>query len=262
MEAALLSRASLFFLLLIVPGIAYAQPGPQPGLPTSGGTLTGSLTVGTSSSIAPFNLRSFFSPPSSGSAITPAFSVSGNAFGTVGSGLGAMNSILINGDTIDPSGTTGGGAYGLYVGHTLSAGAKGGRTTLGVVLNQNGATVPGANKFYVATSGFTTMSFNAGGTSGSGNSLGSAFAANVGAELKSGATFFQSVVGEEFDLDVDTGASVAYKHGISIVQTANDAVTGSLEDSAILIANQAANSSSGWNLGESFGGPEGYWPIK
>jgi hypothetical protein len=73
------------------------------------------------------------------------------------------------------------------------------------------------------------------------------------------ATYWDLVNVSEFDITVPTNTSTANKFGISIVQTTGDAVQGSRTDAAIDLSN--ASGTPGWNIGLSFGGYEGNWPI-
>lgn len=193
-----------------------------------------------------------------------AFRVGSNHSGTVTSGQAFFNSITIDSDTVDP--TTGGGpkgANGLYVGHTVSAGAKGGRTGLAAFLNVSGAITGGVGNYQVALGATAAASANAGGSAGYGNRRGNLFGANPIAVLYSGATHWNSLVGAEATIGARAGSSVYYKNGFQIALGFDDAVSGDGGfDSGLVFAAQISGVSPGWDIGITFGHDLGWWPIK
>ena len=227
----------------------------------SGTVRTNSLSVGNATARQPFSHSTYFSPVSGSMASAP-FSLSGNAFGTVTSGAAYFRQFNINTDTVNSSAAQGGGVNVNYFGHTISAGAVGGRTTFSVFMSQQGATTSALGQYYVAGACFGEASYSAGGTAGVGNTRGNLFATNHSARLKTGAgLYWNEVVGEEVDIGVQTGTAVAYKVGFKVVQWADDAVRGTVGDYAIGINNQSGGTAPGWTVGFSVGGPEGWWPI-
>jgi hypothetical protein len=227
----------------------------------SGAVYTKSLTVGDGTARQPFVHSSYISPVS-GLMSTAPFSVGGNAFGTVTSGAAFFRQFNVDTDTVNSSAATGGGVNVNYFGHTISAGAVGGRTTHSVFMSQQGVTTSAAGQFYVAGACFGEAAHSAGGTAGAGNGRGNLFATNHSARLKTGAgLYWESLVGEEVDVSVQTGTSVAYKVGFKVVQWADDAVAGTVADYAIGISNQASGTAPGWSVGFAVGSPEGWWPI-
>lgn len=219
------------------------------------GTVNGSPALFTSESALSVQVN-----PTYSTTVTPGFLARGFYGGTVTSGQAFFNQIGADGDSVNASSAQGGGALLFYVGHTLSAGAVGGRTTLQANFNQLGSTTAAVGQYYVALSGFANASFSAGGSAGS--LRGNLFGANHSALLKTGAgMFWNSAVGEEIDVGIQAGTSVIDKVGFKVVQWVSDAVHGTRADYAIGLNNQALGTAPGWNVGFAFGGPEGWWPI-
>jgi hypothetical protein len=77
--------------------------------------------------------------------------------------------------------------------------------------------------------------------------------------MDSGATFFLNLTAGEFNTDVKTGASVAYKSGIQIVAAPTDLVAGSTHDCGIAISKQAG--ALGYQNGILFGNMNGDNPV-
>jgi hypothetical protein len=84
--------------------------------------------------------------------------------------------------------------------------------------------------------------------------------------MRSGATNWYSLKGDEIDMEADTGSSMYSKIGLEIVQQTSDQIAGSGVDDAIAIANMSAigggTGTIGWKIGIAFGGASGYWPIQ
>lgn len=200
----------------------------------------------------------------SNSAAVQQFLASQNISGSVTSGQALMNEIAINSDSLNTTNMGGpGGADYLYVGGTMnSSSLTGNRTAIVGFLNMTATTGngPAGGKFYTGIASQANASANDSGTSsvGAGNLFGSNFVAN----LESGATYFQGLVGSEIDVACQSGCEkVFFKTGLKVVQLAADAVQGADADYAIGINNQANGTAPGWNVGIAFGAPEGWWPI-
>jgi len=155
-----------------------------------------------------------------------------------------------------------GGFNDIYAGSTLSAGFTGNFTSVNAVISMSGTSsnAIGSGRFYTALAGQSSASVNDNGTMGVGNGAGALFGALLASRLNSGATFWLASTGMEVDVTTSSGASVAYKKGVSVVREAADAVQGSLEDAAYIIANQPG-AATGWKVGLSFGSPVGVWPM-
>jgi hypothetical protein len=195
----------------------------------------------------------------------PGWRAGGSYSGTVTSGQAFYNQIAIDADTVDP--TTGSGpqgTHGLFVGHAVSAGAKGGRTALSSFLNITGAITAGSSgstaSYYVGAGATSASSASAGGSAGNGR--GNLFGGNWIATLASGATFWNSIIGGELTITAATGSSTYYKNGFQIVLGGNDAVAGTGGfDAGLLFGQGIGGASPGWNIGISFGHALGWWPI-
>jgi hypothetical protein len=166
------------------------------------------------------------------------------------SNMAEMHSV--NSDVVDATATSGLSYFNFAGGP--GAGAKGGRTGFGMSFIQAAATTMTSGQFYVAGAFWATASYPSG--------TGSLFAKNDSVLLKTGATGWEEVCGYELNIGVQTGASCNYKHGMTIVTWDTDAVTGSGgKDAAFSIA-AAAASPVGWNYGFAFNTASGYWPMK
>lgn len=192
------------------------------------------------------------------------FLVQGNAFGTVtgGSGVAAYRAFNVTADSLNAAGAPGGGAIANYFGHTISAGAVGGRTTLHALLDHTGASTSVAGTFYVALGAFAQSSASAGGTAGLGNTRGSMFGANFSGLLKPGAgLFWRGVTALELNVGLSAGTSATAKVGMQIVQWSVDAVQGTVTDAALVVSAQSQAQVIGWRQGISFGVNHGSWPM-
>lgn len=224
----------------------------------------GGLTVGNASSVALLTHSTYFAP--SGGAMVSSMKSSGNAFGTLTTGGLPMRAFNIDSDTVDATGATGRGVTGTYVGHTVSAGAVGGRTALFSFMNVSGAVTAfgtGEGKFHVSSGAFAQASASAGGASGAGNARGNLFGSNFSARLLSGAgLYWESVVGGEANIGTPTGTAATRKIGFQVVPWSDDAVSGTLGmDVGYGLVSQPGTS-PGLDRGYNFGDPNGYWPIK
>lgn len=225
-------------------------------------TRATNLAVGDGTARQTFAHSSHISPVA-GLMSTAPFSLAGNAFGTVTSGAAFFRQFNVNADTVDASAATGGGVNVNYFGHTISAGAVGGRTTFSAFMSQQGITTSAVGQFYVAGACFGEAAYSAGGTAGAGNARGNLFATNHSARLKTGGgLYWNSLVGEEVDVSVQASTSVVYKVGFKVVQWVDDAVSGTVADYAIGIGNQVSGTAPGWDFGFAVGAPEAWWPIK
>lgn len=188
---------------------------------------------------------------------------SGSASGTLTqTSIAAAHTFNLNSDNVDA--TTAGGLYNSYHGMVVGgAAAKGHRTGLAGVVSVTGSTNnTGAGFYYTASASIAFASANDNGATGAGNARGNLFGGNDSVSLLSGATFWNSVCGREVDIEVRSGASVAYKIGEQIVQLSTDVVAGSIANYGHLIANQSGGSQPGWDYAYTVGGKNGVWPLK
>lgn len=107
-----------------------------------------------------------------------------------------------------------------------------GRNGIGVLLNMATATSPtNPYRFYAAGNFFGNTAANDNGTSGS--PQGYLYGIGAVARLQSPATYWAGVFGAEFNVAVDTGASVQKKAVLSLIDWPEDAVSGTLVDADI-----------------------------
>lgn len=120
---------------------------------------------------------------------------------------------------------------------------------------------------YVSHQARGWVQVNAGGVGGDQNTTttrnwkGEWFGRNANVWMASGATYWNSIIGDEIDVSVYTGASVSRKIGFFIVQTSLDRVAGEHEDAGIAFANQGA-SCARWDYGILFGTSSSYWSFR
>ena len=175
---------------------------------------------------------------------------------TIGGSQSCYGFIIDNDNMVMPAG---GGTFSVLAADgNVITGASGDRVGVTGAVSISGTPID--NSIYVAGYFTASASVNANGTSGSPS--GSLTALNPLAQLSAGATYWKGISAAEFDINVFTGASVAYKQGIFIVQGGATTVHGTLEDSAIVLANNSTGGTAvGWEIGLSFGSPQGWWAI-
>ncbi len=230
------------------------------GTATFGGASV--FQVGDNTAIKRVILNSYMAP--STGKLDPVLLSQGNAFGTItnNASVATIRAFNVNGDSINAQGAQGGGLTANYFGHTISAGAVGGRTTLFTYLYHSGATTLGTgNQFYVSVGGFATSVASAGGTTGL--RKGNLFGSNFGAFLKAGAgLYWHQVVGQELNVAVSTGAGVVDKIGLQIVQAGYDEVAATGTDAGMVFAaNTTGGQAIGWKQAITFGANHGGWPL-
>lgn len=117
-------------------------------------------------------------------------------------------------------------------------GGNGGRQTFQISTNIFNTSTWSAltNQFFVSFEASIMAQTNVGGVSTSAPA-GAMFAYNPECFLKSGATFWAQITCQETDVDVETGASVAYLAGMSIVQQASHSQQGFRQDAAFVFTN-------------------------
>ena len=195
--------------------------------------------------------------------IVPALRIGGDFSGTHSSTSNPYHQIAIDSDNVNAAGR---GSSGFGIGHTVSAGARGGRTAFGAFLNIGGtitADSSGAGSFYTAGAAFSQSSASAGGIAGVGNARGNLFGFNASARLLSGAgLYWSSVVGGEVNVGIPTGTQAEYKVGWQIVQWGDDTVRGSQNiDSGLVFTAQPSAAVIGWDRVITIGHPFGHWPA-
>lgn len=155
--------------------------------------------------------------------------------------------------TVGTAGTLINTYIGSVVGGSL---ATGDHVALQAQIDQTSATA-NLGEYIVAGVLQATANSNAGGTAITSN--GSVFGANVIAQIKTGATYFNSVIGAE--VDIVAKEVVLDKIGLALVPWVGDTTSGSRTD-ALLVFGRNVSSSVGMDYGAVFGSPLGWWPIK
>jgi len=191
------------------------------------------------------------------------FSAANQAMWMVGSLTGNGNgpySIISVADTATNT-TPGGFIRGLWVAHNVGASAgEGSRAAFAPILtiaNPLPCTT-GASCFHIAASPQTYITANLGGTLGT--PRGAVYGAGAIAQLGSGATNILGVVGQETNVSVQSGASVAYKSIASFISVNSDAVGGTVSNSMIEFT--ADNTTTyKWPRGITFGRADSTWPF-
>ncbi len=170
-----------------------------------------------------------------------------------------VNSFVVAADDLD-MGLDGGKVDGLFVNHLYGgAAARGGRHALETISVLTAATAsdnPDRNYVGAAFTGWAIASDGG----GLGTEKGGIFGLNAQGVLATGATNFLNVTAAEFDVAVNTGASVQYKSGIQVCARPDDAVQGYLYDTMVGLSNAAG--AVGWNYGILMGPMNSAHPMK
>jgi hypothetical protein len=160
-------------------------------------------------------------------------------------------------------------AYSQFdVEDTLGATAQGARNVIKAFATvQTTPTVPGSPggnyPAYVGVFPGGRINVNLGGTgTTTATAAGSLYGMNPNVTLGANATDQYVVTDQENDMTVLSGASVAQKIGIDVVEASTDAVQGSVVDAAFMLFNQPG--AVGWECGICYGGngSGGAFPIK
>lgn len=195
----------------------------------------------------------------SGEGISNLF-VIGGVTGSTGTGTAAFNYFAISSDNVNCSTAGGHFCSAFEIDHNFGGAAMhGARNGLNVAISLTATSAnTGAGGGYYVGGQFTTR----GTVNDNGTSLAPAgliFGLNPVAGITSAATFYQQVSAMEADIFAAAGSSVAVKVGTQIVQTANDAVQGSIDDVAFSLNNQVG--AVGWQNGLEFGRYGGSFPV-
>lgn len=188
---------------------------------------------------------------------------------TVAPGTGATNNGLYVNTTVSGStstsanlnqilGTDSGASVSGGIGASLltnsftvgGSGLVGGRNSLSVGIDMNATTgnASGSLPTYAGLGIYASASANDNGTSGTAN--GQLMGQNIVSTLDTGATFWQANIGQEIDMNMETGTSAGYQIGDFVVKYAPDAVSPAI-DAAFGIG--ADSGVTGWNQGLELG---------
>jgi hypothetical protein len=161
--------------------------------------------------------------------------ITGNASSASPTGTTAPFQVFAN-DNVNT--TSGDGELSLFAATLAPNGSIGNRNAIKGYIEVVGAPGSGTPN-YVGVLGLARVAANQGGATGAiTNYKGQVFGANSNAFANSGATFLQALVGHEYDVEAQTGSSVARKIGLLVANGAADAVSGVYEDALIELASQ------------------------
>ncbi|MDR3570896.1 MAG: tail fiber domain-containing protein, partial [Candidatus Pacebacteria bacterium] len=201
---------------------------------------------------------------SSGNYASSSLYIKENTTGTVASGFQPIATIWDPLDTaVCPS--SNGECADLFMNHVTGNGASGNRWSIDGLIGTNGTT-----SLPLSVGGIRETADsqnNLGGTSFSpltgDNTSGALWGANFAVNAYSGSTYLRSVIGQENDVEVQSGASALDKMGLQIVQVSGDAMQGVRDDIGLSLNNQIGSTIDppGWQYGISFGRSIGQWPI-
>jgi hypothetical protein len=311
----------LAILLAAIPTTVFAQLGPIPGLPLSGGTLTGALHLGTNvldgsaiaftggtlngvaiggttpstvagttgnftglltltggasiqGNVTGSNNTLTFPTVNAGNnrtltasgALTPAF------YGQIGQLAGSVTSptvpsvfeVSIGGDVADGH-TLSNQLVGFLINDTFgnSALMEGSRVGLSVVTGlaagtQTGNKTAGISPIYGGANFWETIHATEGGTGlTTATSNGSAINLNPQLVFTSAATDWTEGSIAEYDIGIQSGASVVRKFGIKLTQLNTDVVQGTIADAGLKFGGQTG--AVGWKNSILFGGDQSPW---
>lgn len=221
MDKSIMKKLILALALLLAPSLAWGQCNGVFAV----GTVCGSAAGGVPGPISQITIG--------GLIINTPISTTNQAIKTTqvvaGSITDTLNSFNITFDQGTTTGFSNGWAFAQQFGGGVTTG---GRQTGLFELIQNAATnAANINRQYVALSSIVLA--NSGDGGGAGTELGFYYAFNPYTWLKAAATHVVQASSAEFDIEVDSGASVLEKYGLKISQVSADAVQGSSNDAAI-----------------------------
>jgi len=191
------------------------------------------------------------------------FSASNQALWLVGTltGTGSGPYALISATDTSTNNAPAGFTDALWVAHNIGTSAgEGSRAALRTILtiaNPLPCTTS-TTCFHIASFPQAYVTANLGGSGGT--PKGTVYGAGAIAQAGAGATFLQGIIGQETNVSVQTGASVAYKAIASFISVNADAVGGSVSNSMIEFT--ADNTTTyKWPRGITFGRADSTWPF-
>lgn len=187
---------------------------------------------------------------------------SANCTGTIPSTNYCVNYWTLGASTFDNANVGAGFVNGLALLHNYGgSSAYGGRQTFYVQSTLASPTnSANTNRNYVAAEIIAQAASGDGGTgTTSSTAQGGIFALSPVAVAYTGATNLLELTGAEVNTQAETGSSMYYKAGWTIVQTGLDAVQGSTYDAGMGFSNQVG--AVGWQNGILFGPMNGQFPV-
>lgn len=182
--------------------------------------------------------------------------------GSVTSGSGFLNQISLSSDNATTVAGSGPGTINmLYLSDGIGGGVMTGhRTGLTTQMRINSATGNTSGIFYYVGANPQCIALSDdNGVNGS--PLGNCFGSNPIVHMFSGATYWQSVVGEEIDVEADAGSSMTWKEGLKIGTIGSDAVQGTNEDAALVFFASSSSLTSAWGTLIQIGTPTAGFPV-
>ena len=223
-------------------------------LTSSALNVIGNIGLGTTTAQYPIDMTATTIGTSMGISLLENSGITGTATGPTN-----LNLLSIGQGTSDNINAGANFVNGLTIQHYFGGSSmQGGREPVavyGYLTAPTNASNP--NRNYVTLTGAITAQSGDNGTSPS--PKGAVFAFGANATAKSGATFLQDLTAAEFDVAAETGSSPWYKHGISVVGLATDAVQGYGYDAAIALTSVIG--SVGWQNGILFGPMSSQQPM-
>jgi hypothetical protein len=188
--------------------------------------------------------------------------VGGNLFGTLTNGsVGIGMLVAADTDTVNAAD----GFILDYVGHSVSAGAIGGRTGHVTELSINGNANAGSMKYYTARGARTIARASMGGVHN--GTLGEVFGGNDLVELHRGSGSFpgagmnvNQLVAYETNTAAEHGTQALWHHSLQIVQLSNHVTRATTSDAGLIFVNQPTTAGF-WGNGIQFGAVNGKWPF-
>lgn len=200
------------------------------------------------------------SAPAVTSSTTPQMQVRATSITGAGTGVSDFSVAASSDNAFMSAGLNDIGIIHNYGGSNFS----GNRSGVSISQNLNTATPTGSilsSEWFMGQNIAQLASANQGGT-GPLATQGGVYGINLVQDFAPGATYYHEMVGATLDQDVQAGAYVRQKTGLSISLGANDAVPGVDVDSALIFGRQvSAPNSPGWTSLISIGTANGWNPI-
>jgi hypothetical protein len=190
---------------------------------------------------------------------TSAFAQAWNSSQTVSAS--SASSVVLNQFTSTDSAAVGSNFVNDILFNTNFGGstASGGRQVVEVIGELTTATsASNANRNYVGI--YSAMVAGASDGGSTGNYEGAFIGANFDATALNGATYLFTAYGAEFNTNLVSGSSVAYKALAAFSSTTADVVNGSTVNAMLYLYNQSG-ATAAWSYGALFDGSNRQWPF-
>ena len=195
-------------------------------------------------------------------ATIPFVTVSAQLAGSTAAVQASLVNIRVTPDRLDSTNAAN-APVDLFINHDYGGGAYAGDRGGMLIQFQQGGSI--GSRGVIAQELWMFASRNNGGTDPATNPAGQIYCTNPQIVLVSGATSWYGAFPAEWNIAVQTGASLGYKSLCTFVNLSTDAVQGALYDTAIGFASQnpatAATKPIGWMNIISLGRADGAWPV-